>query len=83
MTSLYTLIFTAILFIAAGKKEPMNAFSLYALTFTAMPFIGAVIIFRYHKHGHLYQLQRSFENRLFTKCFLSGQFLIERSLVRG
>lgn len=77
------MIFTAILFIAAEKKEPMNAFSLYALTFTAMPFIGAIIIFRYHKHGHLYQLQRSFENRLFTKCFLSGQFLIERSLVRG
>lgn len=82
MTSLYTLIFTAILFIAA-EKNPMNAFRLYALTFTAMPFICAVIIFRYHKHGHLYQLQRSFENRLFTKCFLSGQFLIERSLVRG
>lgn len=82
MTSRYTLIFTAILFIAAEKK-PMNAFRLYALTFTAMPFVCAVIIFRYHKHGHLYQLQRSFENRLFTKCFLSGQFLIERSLVRG
>lgn len=49
MTSLYTLIFTAILFIAAEKKEPMNAFRLYALTFTAMPFIGSVIIFRYHK----------------------------------
>lgn len=29
MTSLYTLIFTAILFIAAEKKEPMNAFRLY------------------------------------------------------
>lgn len=53
MTSLYTLIFTAILFIVAEKNEPMNAFSLNALTFTAMPFIGSVIIFRYHK-------QRSF-----------------------